>query len=309
MSCSARPLVSILIPAFNHERFVRRCLDSVLEDPYPSKELVIIDDGSTDKTAMCIEAWMSAHGHSLPVIYRHRENRGIAATLNELVSLAHGRFLRLGASDDYLLPGGLEAQVRYLSAHPRKAAVIGDAVVVDGDGRTLYESSMSHLYGVDKQLYLSDASIRRAVISHWAVSGAVTLVRREAVSIQAGWSEELSIEDWDFFLRLAARDALGFIDVRVCAYRLHGANVSKTKHVATRIANLAESQQVALRRTELFDEPCRTLLRSQAHRIAAKISFLRRRPIGTAFHLAVHLGLRLLALLRPTAGVRETRSA
>ncbi|WP_368564644.1 glycosyltransferase family 2 protein [Pseudoxanthomonas sp. UTMC 1351] len=301
------PLVSVLIPAFNHERFIVRCLDSVLEDPYPSKEIIVIDDGSTDETATRIGEWVAAHKPVLPVTYRRRENRGIAATLNELVSLARGGLLRLGASDDYLLPGGLEAQVRYLSAHPHKAAVIGDAIVVDRDGRTLYESSMSHLYGVDKRLYLSDASIRQAVISHWAVSGAVTLARREALAA-AGWSEDLHIEDWDFFLRLAARDALGFIDLRVCAYRLHGGNVSKTAHVATRIANLTESRQVAMRRADLFDEPCRTLLRSQAHRIAAKIAFLQRRPFGTAFHLAVHACMALLALLRQTPGARATRA-
>ena len=51
MDAAAMPLVSVLIPAFNHERFVQRCLDSVLEDLYPSKELIIIDDGSTDATA------------------------------------------------------------------------------------------------------------------------------------------------------------------------------------------------------------------------------------------------------------------
>lgn len=302
----APPLVSMLIPAFNHERFITRCLDSVLEDPYPSKEILIIDDGSTDDTALRIDEWVAAHGHALPVIYRWRENRGIAATLNELVSLARGEFLRLGASDDYLLPGGLEAQVDYLCAHPHKAAVIGDAIVVDRDGRTLHESSMGDLYRVDKRLY--DTSIRRAVINRWAVSGAVTLVRREALAADASWSEELRIEDWDFFLRLAARDALGFIDVRVCAYRLHGGNVSKTAHVATRIANLAESQRVALRRADLFEEPYRTLLESQAHRIAAKIAFLRRRPVSTAFHLGIHAWLALLARLRPETGARAAES-
>lgn len=292
----------MLIPAFNHARFVVRCLDSVLEDPYPSKEIVIIDDGSTDDTAARIDAWVAEHGHRLPVIYRRRENRGIAATLNELASLARGEFLRLGASDDYLLPGGFDAQVRYLRAHPHKAAVIGDAIVVDRDGHTLHESSMSQLYGVDKQLYLSDAGIRRAIISRWAVSGPVTLVRREALTVDGGWREELRIDDWDFFLRLAARDAAGFIDVRVCAYRLHGGNVSKSAHVATRIANLAESRQVALRGIEWFDEPCRTLLRSQAHRIAAKIAFLRRQPFATAFHMALHAWLALLARCRPSPG-------
>jgi len=59
---------------------------------------------------------------------------------NVLVARARGAFLRLGASDDYLLPGGLDAQVRYLTTHPNRWAVIGDSVVVDQDGRRLRES-------------------------------------------------------------------------------------------------------------------------------------------------------------------------
>ena len=111
MSTATTPLVSVLIPAFNHERFVRRCLDSVLEDPYPAKELMIIDDGSTDRTAARIADWVAIHCMDIPIEYVHRENRGIAATMNELAARANGEFLRPGASDDYLLPGGLEAQV------------------------------------------------------------------------------------------------------------------------------------------------------------------------------------------------------
>lgn len=287
----AMPLVSVLIPAFNHERYVERCLDSVLEDPYPAKEIVVIDDGSTDATGERIAGWIAAHGRELPVRYARRENRGIAATLNELAAMARGEFLRLGASDDYLLPDGLDAQVRYLRAYPHKAAVIGDAIVVGRDGDKLHDSSMRDLYGVDKRRYRTDDGIRRAIIGRWAVSGAVTLVRRNAPEVRDGWNEELRIEDWDFFLRLAARDALGFIDVRVCAYRLHGANTSKTRHVATRITNLADLQQVALRRASLFDEPHRTLLRAQSHYIAAKIAFLRRNPCGLALHLLAHAWL------------------
>jgi glycosyltransferase involved in cell wall biosynthesis len=293
------PRVSVLIPAFNHERFVQRCLDSVLEDPYPNKEIVIVDDGSSDATPARIAEWIAQHGERLPVRFWQRENRGIAATLNHLVAMASGEFLRLGASDDYLLPGGLAAQVAYLRASPNKQAVIGDAVVVDADGRLLHQSSMRDLHGVDKRLYLSDAGIRRAVIRHWAVSGAVALVRRSALQARAAWDEELHIEDWDFFLRLVARDALGFIDVGVCAYRLHGANASRTRHLPSRLANLAESRRVALRRATLFDAPCRTLLHAQAHYIAAKIAFLRRQPLALGGHLLAHAGLSLLARLQP----------
>jgi glycosyltransferase involved in cell wall biosynthesis len=298
---SAMPLVSVLIPAFNHERFVQRCLDSVLEDPYPAKELIIIDDGSTDQTGERIADWVATHCMELPIEYVRRENRGIAATLNELVARASGEFLRPGASDDYLLPGGIEAQVRYLLAHPCRGAVIGDSVVVDQDGHKLHDSGMCDLHGADKSLYRSDDGIRRAIIGQWAIGGPVALIRKSALDTVDRWSEGLRIEDWDLFLRLAARGALGFIDVSVCAYRLHGDNLSKTRHTATRVVNLQESRHVALRRASLFGEPYRTLLRAQSHYIGAKVSFLQRQVLPLLLHMAAYLWLRAASRVRPAS--------
>ncbi|GLQ47143.1 glycosyl transferase [Dyella lipolytica] len=297
MDAPAMPLVSVLIPAFNHERFVQRCLDSVLEDLYPSKEIVIIDDGSTDGTPERIADWIARHGSKLRVNYVRRGNKGIAATLNELAARAQGEFLRLGASDDYLLPGGLEAQVRYLMTHPFKKAVVGDSIVVDENGLILHGSGMHDLHGANKRLYRSDEGIRRAVISQWAIGGPVAMIRKNALDTVDRWTEGLRIDDWDFFLRLAALDALGFIDVSVCAYRLHGANLSKTRHRATRVVNLVESRYVAMRRAHLFEEPYRTLLKAQAHLIGAKIAFLQRRLFLLMFHMAVYLSLILISKL------------
>jgi glycosyltransferase involved in cell wall biosynthesis len=308
MATAAMPLVSVLIPAFNHERFVQRCLDSVLEDPYPAKELIIIDDGSTDRTAERIADWVATHCMDIPIEYVRRENRGVAATLNELAARANGEFLRPGASDDYLLPGGLDALVRYLLAHPGKGAVIGDSVVVDRDGNKLHDSGMRVLHGADKHLYQSDDGIRRAIISHWAIGGPVALMRRSALDTVDRWSEGLRIEDWDLFLRLAAADALGFIDVSVCAYRIHSTNVSKTRHTATRICHLAESRQVALRRACLFDEPYKTLLRAQSHYIGAKISFLQRQPWPLAMHVLAYLWLLLLSRPRLPSAHRRAEA-
>jgi glycosyltransferase involved in cell wall biosynthesis len=306
---TAAPLVSVLIPAFNHERFVRRCLDSVLEDPYPAKELIIIDDGSTDRTGARIADWVATHCMDIPIEYVQRENRGIAATLNELAARANGEFLRPGASDDYLLPGGLDAQVRYLQEHPDKGAVIGDSVVVDQNDRKLHDSGMCDLHGADKSLYRSDDGIRRAVIRQWAIGGPVALIRKSALDTVDRWSEGLRIEDWDLFLRLAARDALGFVDVSVCAYRMHDANLSRTRHRETRLGNLAVSRHIALRRAGLFDEPYRTLLHAQSHYIGAKISFLEHKPGPLLLHLAAYLSLVVAARARPSPAGRGAEGA
>jgi glycosyltransferase involved in cell wall biosynthesis len=297
-TASAMPLVSVLVPAYNHEAFVQCCLDSILADPYPAKEIVIIDDGSTDRTAGRIEEWLSRHRGHIAVEYVSRENKGIAATLNELAARARGEFLRIGASDDYLLPGGSEALVRYLLSHPAKGAAIGDCVVVDRDGRKILDSGMCDLHGADKRLYRTDDGIRRAVISHWAIGGPVTMLRKGALETVARWTEGLRIDDWDLFLRLAARDAIGFVDVKVCAYRLHGANFSKTRHTATRIVNLTEAREVALRRVCMFAEPDRTLLRAEACRIGAKIAFLQGRAGRVALHMAAYFSLLAMSKLR-----------
>lgn len=298
MNATRTPLVSVLIPAFNHERFVERSLDSVLEDPYPAKELVIIDDGSTDGTGETIARWAEAHRDELPIEYVRRPNRGIAATMNELAARAHGEFLKLASSDDYLLPGGLQAQVEYLLGQPGKWAVIGDSIVVDQDGLKLHDSAMRDLHGADKRLYRSAEGIRRAVISQWAIGGPVALIRKKSLERVAGWSEVLCIDDWDFFLRLAAHDAIGFVDAAVCAYRVHGSNVSRTRDKLERVLNLLESRNVALRRVELFDGAYRTLLIAQSHCIAAKISFLRRRLGDLLLHMSAYLLLLTVAKAR-----------
>jgi hypothetical protein len=115
----------------------------------------------------------------------------------------------------------------------------------------------------------------------------------------ARWTEGLRVDDWDLFLRLAARDAIGFVDIKVCAYRLHGENFSKTRHIATRIVNLTEARQVALRRLCMFDEPDRTLLRAEAFRIGAKIAYLQKRVWLVAVQMAAYLSLLTVSKLRP----------
>jgi glycosyltransferase involved in cell wall biosynthesis len=291
------PLVSFLIPAYNHAAFVGRCLDSVLEDGYPNKEIVIIDDGSRDETRAVVEAWVARHGSEVGVQFRSRPNKGVSATLNELMSLARGEFVRLGASDDYYLPDGTRKLAEYLVAHPDKAAVVGDSIVVDESGAILHGSAMVDLHGADKRDYGSDAGIAKAVISNWALAGPVPLVRKSAITAGGGWDENLRIDDWDFFLRIAARNGLGFVDALVCAYRIHGTNTCRVVDVTTRIRNQEESRRVAQVHLDRFQGPNRLLLSAECRLKDAKIAYLRRQPFALARHLLAFARLRALAFM------------
>jgi len=298
------PLVSILIPAHNHAQFVEQSLNSALVDPYPNKELVIIDDGSADGTDEKIAGWVAKHAGSIAIEYHRRGNRGVSATLNELAARAKGEFLRFNASDDYILPGGVHAQVEYLQNHPGKLVVIGDSLVINENGDVLFKSGMVDLYGVNKANYCSDDGIRRQIISKWA-GGPGPMLRKRAFESLGGWNEDLRIEDWDFFLRLVAIDALGFVDMNICTYRLHSNNTSRTDVVTRRISNLNDLAASAHRNIANFEGPYRVWLKAQCQLIAAKIAFLKRQPFAVAVNMFGFISLKVLARFKMICFTRE----
>ncbi|OPX84722.1 MAG: Chondroitin synthase [Pelotomaculum sp. PtaB.Bin104] len=236
MDTSQRPLVSVIIPLYNHERFIVRCLESIVEDSYPIKEIIVLDDGSTDASAEMVQKWYLNNSERFVSRFKfiRRENRGLTKTLNELVSMAQGEYIVPVASDDYLLPGGIQARLEYLLDHPEKLAVFADCIVVDGNGGLLYNSGLTDLYQGRKK-YLAHERLRAyELIFHWCIPGPVLMAKRDVYQVVGGYDESLFVEDWDFFLRLLSHNLLGFVDYPVAAYRLHGLNSVTNKSLASR---------------------------------------------------------------------------
>lgn len=230
---SELPLVTIRMAAYNHENYVEAALDSALAADYPNKELVIVNDGSTDRTPDIISGWITQHESEIPVTYVSRENRGLPATLNELYALSRGEFLVPLASDDLLHPNGIRPRVAYLLDHPKKMAVVGDAMMIDGEGAVTMKSVLTEVMRIDFDDYATDAGIRRHVIRVAAPPGPCMAARRELYSIIGLADEKMRvIDDWDMYLRMVATDLLGFINVTVGIYRRHGKNMSRDKHSA-----------------------------------------------------------------------------
>jgi glycosyltransferase involved in cell wall biosynthesis len=249
----SQPLVSVIVPSFNHARYVRACLESVVKDPYPAKELLVIDDGSTDGSPDIIGDWVTQNAStSTAVTFRHRANRGQTATLNELVGVASGKYVAYLASDDLLVPGGLEARVAYLEASPDKGAVFGDCEVIDADGNLLMTSGLRDLHGVRKRRL--QTSISAEIVGNWGVPGPVLMYRPEAMRAIGGYDERHLIEDWYVYLGFVARGWLGFIDVVVARYRLHGANAMLQPDQQVRInRNLLDAAGTRLRELRATD--------------------------------------------------------
>lgn len=271
----AAKLVSVVIPAYNHERFVTKGLDSVLGGQYPNKEIIIIDDGSRDGTLKVIRQWAEAHGHEIPITIRSRPNKGISATLNEGISLAHGDYIVPIASDDCLLPEGIGKRVAYLETHPELLAVCGDCQMIDDDGKLLCQSCMRDYRHADPHDYATPERVAASIVKRWILPGPGLMARRELYAQIGGYDEERKVEDWDFYLRMAARKTLGFLNEPVAAYRFHASNTCRS--LFSQALVLDELSRSGLKRAALFTGRLRLIVIAKAIYYGIKAFTLRLR--------------------------------
>lgn len=236
------PLVSVLVPLYNHEKYIEECLNSIKDEGYSNIELVIHDDCSTDQSFEVAKAWISNNKgvFTKTKIERAKANRGVVGSLNRLIKLSQGEYLVVPlASDDALLPGGIQARLEALDARPDWLAVFGDARAINDKSEELTDSYLFHHFRSIKKNLLSDTKRRMEMIFRWSVPGPVILFRRQAFDPEQGvgpYNESLYLEDRDMYLRLLHNKQLGFIDRAVARYRLHSNNAMSAAD--KRVANI-----------------------------------------------------------------------
>jgi glycosyltransferase involved in cell wall biosynthesis len=232
------PLVSIIVPLYNHAKYIEASLESFANEGHPNLEVVIIDDGSKDDSLAVTRAWLERHPNAFTnVILEHQENVGITKTLNRLVAKTSGDFITMVASDDLLLPGGIQTRLAALEKRPDWVAVFGDATVINDHGEQVATSALKKINNTNLNALESDDFRTREMILRWSVPGPVLLYRRTAFE-EPGlgpYDETMFIEDRDLYLRLLARNALGFVSQTVAAYRMHTRNTIAAAAVQARV--------------------------------------------------------------------------
>jgi glycosyltransferase involved in cell wall biosynthesis len=269
---SDKALVSYLVASFNHDKFIVKTLDSILKDGYSPREIIILDDGSTDKTVEVVGRWIAAHSAE-QVTFLTRPNRGVTSTLNELVAMSKGDLIRLSSSDDILLPGSTDRLAVELSKNQSIDAVFGDGYVIDDAGQYSGETVLEH-FGSSAKEYQAD--LQSAIISKWAVAGPVFLARRSYL-LANPYPPNLTIEDWYMYVRLASEGKIGFSPRPVIEYRIHSANSSKVRLAEMRIRNLSSQAEAASINLPKLDGSLAIMLRAQRSLLRAKIYYLRGR--------------------------------
>jgi GT2 family glycosyltransferase len=221
---AAAPLVSVVVPSFNHVRFVERALRSVLEQDYRNLELVVVDDGTTDDSVRTIARVL--RDARFPARLLERANQGAHMALNEGIAQSHGAYLQFLNSDDMLVPTRIS---RMLDAVTGSGAAWGFSgiAVIDADDRPAHAAPGSRAGAL---LRASDAvdseeTVGLALLAaNVAVSSGNVFVERTLAEAIGGFRAYRYNHDWDFCLRALERAEPVFVPEPLYLYRLHGAN-------------------------------------------------------------------------------------
>jgi glycosyltransferase involved in cell wall biosynthesis len=214
---TAEPLVSVILPVYNGEKYLEATLDSALSQTYRNLELVVVDDGSRDRTREVVEA-RAARDSRVHLIAQG--NRGVAAARNRAIEASHGEFIAPLDADDLWDPSKIERQVgRMLQLGDGTGLVYSWWVWIDSDGGVLDYSPQWRIEGQS-----ADALLQVNYIG----CASIPLFRRRDLEQLGGYDETLSegCEDWDLSLRVAERARVAVVPAVLVAYRRHRDSMS-----------------------------------------------------------------------------------
>ena len=209
------PLVSVIIPCYNGEAFLQEAIESALSQSYRRVEVVVVDDGSTDRS--------SEIARSFPVRYLYHPNRGLSASRNVGLLASTGSYVVFLDADDRLKPDAIETGLGVLTERPECAMAVGDHVFICQDRLHVAPSRKECLPELHYEALLKSNFIE--MISS-------VLFRRSVLDEMGGFDAQYPVaEDYDLYLRIARKYPICCHSAVLAEYRIHNANASRNSQL------------------------------------------------------------------------------
>ena len=207
---SQLPLVSIICHCYNHASYVEECLNSVINQSYKNIELIIVDDCSNDNSVAIIENWLKQNPEVQFI--KNSKNLGITKSFNKTVEFTKGEFLIDLAGDDVLLLNCIEEQISAYNENPNVSLIFGNAELINEKGTTI-----GYNFPVDDNFKVTDKNLQNTNYESILKGGncmcSVSAMFKKETFLKLGkYDESLVYEDLDFWLRLAKKHKIVFID-------------------------------------------------------------------------------------------------
>ena len=212
------PLVSMIVPSYNHEAYIEESILSIVNQTYKNIELIVVDDGSTDRSGEILKRLQKQYGFVL--IFQ--ENQGVSKTMNKAIRrYAHGKYISGSASDDALMPDKIEKQVRFLEANPDYDMVFGKVYMIDEKSRIIENLMIFEPF---------DEPVKHIpfelLIENNRVPAPSIMIRRDIWEKSGGYNEDVIIEDFDLWLKIAYYGRIAYLNDYFVYYRWHWQNTS-----------------------------------------------------------------------------------
>ncbi len=238
------PKISIIIPVYNSEKYLNKCLDSVFRQTFKDFEIIIVNDGSPDNSQAIIDSYKAMHPE---VISAHiQENAGQASARNRGIDLARGEFIMFVDSDDYLHPEALEKSLR--CAADNESDIVCFNMFYDTDGK---------ISEFNYRIFESDTPIKKYILNE--TSPCNKLFRRQLLQENSlRFREGIIYEDLELIPRLALfTEKIAFIDNRLYYYVIHSDSTMRRSKFSPKLRNIyitTDSLKNAFFHTEFHQE-------------------------------------------------------
>ncbi|MBL0048742.1 MAG: glycosyltransferase family 2 protein [Bacteroidetes bacterium] len=255
------PGISICIPSYNGEKYLRECLDSCLNQTLPAKEILVVDDGSSDQTPEIVKAYQLRHPHIK--YYQNEKNLGLVGNWNRCIDLAREEWIKFVFQDDYLSLNCLEkfcAQITDTSflLVSKRSFILPENV--SKKLSTYYKSEVrtfENTHPIIIKQYISANEISRLAVENICLNfigePSLTLFKKSIVNEVGYFNADLAqICDLEFLQRVGTRHGITYIPEKLCHFRIHSDSTTSS-NLGSKSFILSHIDPIILVHQMLFD--------------------------------------------------------
>lgn len=215
---SKTPEISVILPVYNAERYLKYAVDSILDQSYGNFELLLINDGSTDKSKELIDAYAKSDKRIIPI---HQDNIGLVATLNKGIKLSKGTYIARMDADDISLPRRFEEQVKLLNSN-KNAVLCGSCFDVINEYNEFIKLGVAPAF---------DEDLKRSMHLYNPIAHGSVMFKKSAFLKTDGYSSTVGpTEDYDLWIKLATLGDFVFSEKSVFKWRINPEGITHSRN-------------------------------------------------------------------------------
>lgn len=217
-------LVTVGVALYNHEKYIVKCLESIVKQTYENIELIVIDDGSPDNSYKVAKEYLEKQKYNKNYKIITRENKGMCNTLNEIISISSGDYFSFVGSDDAWYLEKIELQVKFLDENLDIDLVHSNSTYIDENDNITGCEDFSNRVN-------SGSLYKPMIYGTGGINTPSYLLRRKIFDEIGMFDPSFKFEDTDFFLRLTKKYDVGYINKELSYHRRHGKNLSDSSNM------------------------------------------------------------------------------